>query len=67
MLWFVCEASAIFVLFCFSSLAKEEEGNTEKMKKTTIKDKVEAFHLRKSLNLLDKLYEEKDLFIQKTR
>lgn len=65
MLWFVCEASAIFVLF--SSLAKEEEGNSGKMKKTTIKDKVEAFHLRKSLNLLDKLHEEKDLFIQKTR
>ncbi|XP_049986089.1 cilia- and flagella-associated protein 74 isoform X3 [Alexandromys fortis] len=50
-----------------SCLAKEEEGNTAKMKKTTIKDKVEAFHLRKSLNLLDKLHEEKDLFIQKTR
>ncbi|KAK7817253.1 hypothetical protein U0070_004390 [Myodes glareolus] len=46
---------------------KEEEGNSGKMKKTTIKDKVEAFHLRKSLNLLDKLHEEKDLFIQKTR
>nr|XP_048272770.1 cilia- and flagella-associated protein 74 isoform X3 [Myodes glareolus] len=50
-----------------SCLAKEEEGNSGKMKKTTIKDKVEAFHLRKSLNLLDKLHEEKDLFIQKTR
>ncbi|CAO2590254.1 Cilia- and flagella-associated protein 74, partial [Lemmus lemmus] len=48
-------------------LAKEEEVNAEKMKKTTTKDRVEAFHLRKSLNLLDKLHEEKDLFIQKTR
>uniref|UniRef100_A0A8C6W569 Cilia- and flagella-associated protein 74 n=1 Tax=Nannospalax galili TaxID=1026970 RepID=A0A8C6W569_NANGA len=39
----------------------------KKMKKTTANDKVQAFHLRKSLNFLDKLHEEKDLFIQKTR
>ncbi|XP_036034941.1 cilia- and flagella-associated protein 74 isoform X17 [Onychomys torridus] len=47
--------------------AKEEEVTTEKTKKTTTRDRVQAFHLRKSLNLLDKLHEEKDLFIQKTR
>ncbi|CAH7448717.1 Cfap74 [Phodopus roborovskii] len=45
---------------------KEEEVDAKKIKKTT-KDKVQAFHLRKSLNLLDKIHEEKDLFIQKTR
>ncbi|ERE83315.1 hypothetical protein H671_2g6798 [Cricetulus griseus] len=44
-----------------------KEVNAEKMKKATTKDRVQAFHLRKSLNLLDKLHEEKDLFIQKTR
>ncbi|XP_076421961.1 cilia- and flagella-associated protein 74 isoform X20 [Peromyscus maniculatus bairdii] len=47
--------------------AKEEEVTAEKTKKATTKDRVQAFHLRKSLNLLDKLHEEKDLFIQKTR
>ncbi|KAL1777360.1 cilia-and flagella-associated protein 74 isoform X1 [Sigmodon hispidus] len=47
--------------------SKEEEVTAEKMKKTTTKDRVQAFHLRKSLNLLDKLHEEKDLFIQKTK
>lgn len=46
---------------------KEEEVNNEKMKKTATKNTIQAFHLRKSLNLLDKLHEEKDLFIHKTR
>ncbi|XP_040590866.1 cilia- and flagella-associated protein 74 isoform X4 [Mesocricetus auratus] len=46
---------------------KEKDVDAKKMKKTTTKDKVQAFHLRRSLNLIDKLHEEKDLFIQKTR
>lgn len=37
------------------------------MRKATTKDRVQAFHLRKSLNLLDKMHEEKDVFLQKTR
>ncbi|XP_052571469.1 cilia- and flagella-associated protein 74 isoform X5 [Peromyscus californicus insignis] len=45
----------------------KEEVTVEKTKKATTKDRVQAFHLRKSLNFLDKLHEEKDLFIQKTR
>ncbi|XP_051027663.1 cilia- and flagella-associated protein 74 [Acomys russatus] len=46
---------------------KEEEVNAKKMQKTTTKNTVQAFHLRRSLNLLDKLDEEKSLCIQKTR
>lgn len=50
-----------------SSSAKKESKGAEKMRKSTTKDQVQAFHLRKSLNLLDKMHEEKDVFIQKTK
>nr|XP_038967308.1 cilia- and flagella-associated protein 74 isoform X6 [Rattus norvegicus] len=50
-----------------NSLAKKQSADLEKMKKTTTKDRVQALHLRKSLNLLDKMHEEKDVFIQKTK
>lgn len=50
-----------------SSLAKTQSADLETMKKTTTKDRVQALHLRKSLNLLDKMHEEKDVFIQKTK
>ncbi|XP_031235605.1 cilia- and flagella-associated protein 74 isoform X4 [Mastomys coucha] len=49
------------------SSVKKESAGAEKMRKTTTKDRVQAFHLRKSLNLLDKMHEEKDVFIQKTK
>lgn len=61
---------AVCVEQCYlpvSSSPKEEDVNAEKMKTTTTKNIIQAFHLRKNLNLLDKLHEEKDLFIQKTR
>lgn len=50
-----------------SSSEKKESAGAEKMRKATTKDRVQAFHLRKSLNLLDKMHEEKDVFLQKTR
>nr|XP_034358757.1 cilia- and flagella-associated protein 74 [Arvicanthis niloticus] len=50
-----------------NSSAKKESADAEKMRKATTKDRVQAFHLRKSLNLLDKMHEEKDVFIQKTK
>lgn len=50
-----------------SSSVKKESMGAKKMRKTTTKDRVEAFHLRKSLNLLDKMHEEKDVFIQKAK
>lgn len=50
-----------------NSLAKKQSADLETMKKTTTKDRVQALHLRKTLNLLDKMHEEKDVFIQKTK
>uniref|UniRef100_A0A8D1SZ79 Cilia and flagella associated protein 74 n=1 Tax=Sus scrofa TaxID=9823 RepID=A0A8D1SZ79_PIG len=45
-----------------------EEQNAEKRKqKPATQDRIQASRLRKNLHLLDKLHEEKDLFIQKTR
>uniref|UniRef100_A0A8D0NUS5 Cilia- and flagella-associated protein 74 n=1 Tax=Sus scrofa TaxID=9823 RepID=A0A8D0NUS5_PIG len=44
------------------------EQNAEKRKqKPATQDRIQASRLRKNLHLLDKLHEEKDLFIQKTR
>ncbi|XP_045659410.1 cilia- and flagella-associated protein 74 [Ursus americanus] len=51
-------------------LCPEKEHNTDadiSKKKTAIPDRLQACHLRKTLNHLEKLREEKELFIQKTR
>ena len=61
----VCVWSKCYLFM--SSSAKMESKGAEKMRKSTTKDQVQAFHLRKSLNLLDKMHEEKDVFIQKTK
>uniref|UniRef100_A0A8C5UPS3 Cilia- and flagella-associated protein 74 n=1 Tax=Microcebus murinus TaxID=30608 RepID=A0A8C5UPS3_MICMU len=48
----------------------EQQPNTnadKTTKKTTVEDRVRTFHLRKNLNHLDKIQEEKDLFTEKTR
>ncbi|KAM9686039.1 LOW QUALITY PROTEIN: cilia- and flagella-associated protein 74 [Trichechus inunguis] len=48
----------------------EEEQNTDAEKtkmKTADRDRTQALHLRRDLNRLDMVREEKDLFIQKTR
>uniref|UniRef100_A0A452T1J9 Cilia- and flagella-associated protein 74 n=1 Tax=Ursus maritimus TaxID=29073 RepID=A0A452T1J9_URSMA len=48
----------------------EKEHNTDadiSKKKTAIPDRLQACHLRKTLSHLEKLREEKELFIQKTR
>jgi hypothetical protein len=55
------------VLFLPSSV-KEQNAHAEKMKKTTaMRDRARLSHLQKSLDLLDQIHEEKDLFLQKTR
>ncbi|EFB20674.1 hypothetical protein PANDA_013762, partial [Ailuropoda melanoleuca] len=51
-------------------LCPEKEHNTDadiSKKKTAIPDRLQACHLRKTLSHLEKLREEKELFIQKTR
>nr|XP_045006636.1 cilia- and flagella-associated protein 74 [Jaculus jaculus] len=50
----------------YSRSVKGQNENAEKMKKT-VKDKIQNTQLQKSMGLLDKLHEENDLFIQKTR
>ena len=60
-------AKAVGVL---STLSPEKEHNTDadiSKKKTAIPDRLQACHLRKTLSHLEKLREEKELFIQKTR
>uniref|UniRef100_A0A8C9DMG8 Cilia- and flagella-associated protein 74 n=1 Tax=Prolemur simus TaxID=1328070 RepID=A0A8C9DMG8_PROSS len=55
------------VLFILSSV-KQPNTDADKMKKkAAVEDRVRTFHLRKNLSYLDKMQEEKDLFIQKTR
>ncbi|XP_073937675.1 cilia- and flagella-associated protein 74 [Castor canadensis] len=50
------------------SSVKEQRAHAEKMKKTTaMRDRARLSHLQKSLDLLDQIHEEKDLFLQKTR
>ncbi|XP_070111192.1 cilia- and flagella-associated protein 74 isoform X15 [Equus caballus] len=47
---------------------KEQIADAEgRKKKATVQERMEALYLRKNLSHLDKLHEEKDLFIQKTR
>ncbi|XP_070467216.1 cilia- and flagella-associated protein 74 isoform X15 [Equus przewalskii] len=47
---------------------KERIADAEgRKKKATVQERMEALYLRKNLSHLDKLHEEKDLFIQKTR
>ncbi|XP_060055865.1 cilia- and flagella-associated protein 74 isoform X2 [Erinaceus europaeus] len=51
-------------------LCPEREQNAStggKKMKTDVRGKIQALQLRKHLNYLDKLHEEKDLFIQKVR
>ncbi|XP_006161420.1 cilia- and flagella-associated protein 74 [Tupaia chinensis] len=44
---------------------KEDDADKTK-KKTSVEDRIQAFHLQKDLNYQDKMHKEKDLFIQKT-
>ncbi|XP_053433112.1 cilia- and flagella-associated protein 74 [Nycticebus coucang] len=46
---------------------KQKNIDADKTKKIAVEDRTQTFHLRKTLSCLDKMHEEKDLFIQKTR
>uniref|UniRef100_H0XS17 CFAP74 second Ig-like domain-containing protein n=1 Tax=Otolemur garnettii TaxID=30611 RepID=H0XS17_OTOGA len=50
-----------------SCLVKQKNIDANKTKKIAVEDRAQTFHLRKTLSCLDKMHEEKDLFIQKTR
>uniref|UniRef100_A0A2K6G719 Cilia and flagella associated protein 74 n=1 Tax=Propithecus coquereli TaxID=379532 RepID=A0A2K6G719_PROCO len=55
---------------CPTPCCSVKQPNTdadETKRKTAVEDRVRTHHLRKSLDYLDKMHEEKDLFIQKTR
>ncbi|XP_014639290.1 PREDICTED: cilia- and flagella-associated protein 74 [Ceratotherium simum simum] len=47
---------------------KEQDADAQRRKKkATVRDRIQASHLRENLNSLDKLHGEQDLFIQKMR
>ncbi|KAM4872900.1 cilia- and flagella-associated protein 74 [Thomomys bottae] len=47
--------------------AKEQRADSAQVKKTNVQDRIQAFRLRQTLELLDEVEEEKDLFIERTR